>query len=336
MAQLFRQGDLGDQIVELQHMLHTYGYRCEITGEFDLQMVAWVLAFQQDNGLYPDGIVGPRTQQLLINTINYSGPGAMPASSAESRMPSGVGTSENPADVFTLPVPYLTQRDNRIKPAGRCNVTCAAMVATFFGWPAVLHSAAITKNDRVNTALGELAKRIPGSTNTPRKRRGEYFQLEDVLSWIMDNDYQADEAREKLAPWASKAIGNHNIHAMLAWLLTELGIPAKAKAMQYGEILQTISGKLEGNGVPLIISGQFTLSGHLVVGMGHINDHDLIVNDPWGDWMRKYRGSGAAVGAQRVYPYEPLQEVLYRGSSIRCIVPTKVTNVHEPQVGEVV
>lgn len=61
-----RFNDNGEQIVELQQRLSDLGYfNGEFSGVFDYPTEAAVMQFQRDNGLTPDGIVGPSTESAL-------------------------------------------------------------------------------------------------------------------------------------------------------------------------------------------------------------------------------------------------------------------------------
>ena len=57
-----RKGDKGDLVRELQERLNSFGYNCgTVDGIFGSKTLAAVKAFQQDNGLVPDGVVGMET-----------------------------------------------------------------------------------------------------------------------------------------------------------------------------------------------------------------------------------------------------------------------------------
>ena len=68
-----RFGDRGDSVVELQNILASLGYPVgPIDGVFGSMTLRAVQAFQRDNGLVADGIVGPITWKALLagNAIN--------------------------------------------------------------------------------------------------------------------------------------------------------------------------------------------------------------------------------------------------------------------------
>ena len=64
-----RRGDLGDAVKELQERLNELGYDCGMAdGIYGTKTVAAVKAFQQDNGLTPDGVCGQLTWAALERT----------------------------------------------------------------------------------------------------------------------------------------------------------------------------------------------------------------------------------------------------------------------------
>jgi peptidoglycan hydrolase-like protein with peptidoglycan-binding domain len=57
----------GEDIAEVQRILQMLGYYREgITGEYDSATEQAVMAFQRDFGLTPDGVVGPKTYEVLF------------------------------------------------------------------------------------------------------------------------------------------------------------------------------------------------------------------------------------------------------------------------------
>lgn len=62
-----RNGSTGSLVQLLQFVLSTnYGYSLEIDGVFGAQTRNAVVAFQKENGLAPDGVVGPNTWRTLL------------------------------------------------------------------------------------------------------------------------------------------------------------------------------------------------------------------------------------------------------------------------------
>ncbi len=63
---LIKTGSRGNFVMLLQFMLYQYGYETDIDGIFGSDTRAKTVAFQTNNGLSPDGIVGPLTWQTLL------------------------------------------------------------------------------------------------------------------------------------------------------------------------------------------------------------------------------------------------------------------------------
>ena len=62
---LYRLGDAGDAVRDIQGRLLALGYDVDITGELTLEAESAVRAFQSDRGLTADGVVGPETWRVL-------------------------------------------------------------------------------------------------------------------------------------------------------------------------------------------------------------------------------------------------------------------------------
>jgi exopolysaccharide biosynthesis protein len=62
---LLKKGSIGAEVKELQRLLNLKGYNVTIDGDFGKHTEGWVKAFQLNNGLVADGIVGNKTWQAL-------------------------------------------------------------------------------------------------------------------------------------------------------------------------------------------------------------------------------------------------------------------------------
>ena len=58
----------GQDVVAIQRALHRAGYRVGVDGHYGPQTEVAVAGFQRTKGLYPDGVVGPRTWNALVRT----------------------------------------------------------------------------------------------------------------------------------------------------------------------------------------------------------------------------------------------------------------------------
>lgn len=70
---ILRKGNSGSDVQNLQDLLNGLGYKCGTAdGIFGSKTQAAVKAFQQDNGLVPDGVVGMDTWSKLLDDVgNY-------------------------------------------------------------------------------------------------------------------------------------------------------------------------------------------------------------------------------------------------------------------------
>ncbi|MGB0664701.1 MAG: peptidoglycan-binding domain-containing protein [Pontibacterium sp.] len=67
---MLKKGEQGESVKDLQEMLTALGFRVgKIDGHFGSKTEAALLSFQQDYGLYCDGIAGPNTQAMLRQAL---------------------------------------------------------------------------------------------------------------------------------------------------------------------------------------------------------------------------------------------------------------------------
>lgn len=167
-------------------------------------------------------------------------------------------------------VPYFTQRDNSFKPNGTCNVTSLAMVLSYYG---------------IEPKEG---------------------QLEDELFQVLQGPEAEAHFRKTYPALAKQGFNPRNVHGMLVWLAERYGMKARfSMSAPWIEIHEWLR-----NDKPVIVSGNFTGSGHIVLAVGYTDSNDLIVHDPWGDWTKGYRGAGGKDGAFKVYPFELVNDTL--------------------------
>lgn len=171
---------------------------------------------------------------------------------------------QNHCEILELPnqinldVPHLSQRDNRYRPSGTCNVTSVAMVLKYFGVKA---------------------------------RTGER-QFEDELYL-------------EVSRW-----GRRHVHAHLSKLMNIYGIKNRFSTETSWDAVKRHLA--EGN--PVIVSGQFTSYGHIIVLRGY-DERGFWVNDPWGE---HFNGSGygyykATSGENLHYSYRKMNRASYGG-----------------------
>ena len=69
MSRLIRMGSRGNDVTELQRELNQYGYTVAVDGIFGKGTLAAVKAFQTDEGLVADGLVGKDTKRHLFDRL---------------------------------------------------------------------------------------------------------------------------------------------------------------------------------------------------------------------------------------------------------------------------
>lgn len=81
-------GQVSDRVLQAQYRLRSFGYVLDVDGQFGARTLKVVQTFQRQNGLLPDGVVGPKTQKALgcglapAVRLNPPAPASPPASSA--------------------------------------------------------------------------------------------------------------------------------------------------------------------------------------------------------------------------------------------------------------
>ncbi|HAG85695.1 MAG TPA: hypothetical protein DCL61_32300 [Cyanobacteria bacterium UBA12227] len=110
LAEIFRQGDSGVEVTEIQKRLQELNYfNRQPTGYFGQVTEDAVIRFQQDQGLAPDGIVGQSTKAALFNQtesrVRSESPVNRTVSLTTLPPPRPVGTLPPPRELGTLPPP---------------------------------------------------------------------------------------------------------------------------------------------------------------------------------------------------------------------------------------
>lgn len=164
--------------------------------------------------------------------------------------------------------PYYPQRDNEYHPGGTCNVTSLAMVLAY-------HGVVPTEAD----------------------------QLEDELFLRLQKPDAIAEFNRSYPGLKKMGYKPRHVHGMLGWLARRYGFSWSFSDKCSRPDLVNF-GKQVG---PMIISGRFTSSGHIITLVGMTLLNDLIVHDPWGDWNSGYR---ARDGKYRIYNREAMEDVL--------------------------
>ncbi len=169
--------------------------------------------------------------------------------------------------------PYYTQRNNRLKPYGACNVTSVIAALSAAGWP------------------------------VKRLATDEDGQPEDALMRFILSDGETLALWRKLDP-----IGRHDAnewHPVLAcgankFLRVRGLLSGKKDAIEFGENWEIRDiEKIIMDGGAFVASGVFTAEGkktigHVVAVVGFRTDEDgslthFVLDDSWGDYRTEYK-----------------------------------------------
>ena len=181
----------------------------------------------------------------------------------------GSGPREDPL-LALLNVPYFSQRDNVYAPNGTCNVTCLAMVLAHLGLA------------QADAAGGQLEDRLFARLQQP--------------------DAQAHF--HKRFAWAAQNYNPRNVHGMLAWLAAQYGAHDRfVRDASWGAVWTELDADR-----PVITTGAFTGSGHIVCIVGRTAVDHPVIHDPWGNYNTGYADRD---GAFVIYP--TIREVVTGG-----------------------
>ncbi len=168
-----------------------------------------------------------------------------------------------------LGVPYLSQRDNAHLPLSTCNVTALAM--------ALRHRGVVANS---------------GSK-----------QLEDELYECLHSDAGLGYYQEHSPDLHKKGVPPEEVFDNLIWVAQQRGVSCSfAENRAISEIEAEVRAAR-----PVLLSGHFVGSGHIVLLVGLCQSGDFIIHDPFGDWNDEYKGMD---GEARVYARERTLGVL--------------------------
>lgn len=90
-------GDRGDEVVEAQYILVSFGYGLKADGIYGVRTYKAVTKWQKANGLQVDGIIGPRTWESLLEAFEQTHGGVSPQGApAGSTQPPAPAPQETP------------------------------------------------------------------------------------------------------------------------------------------------------------------------------------------------------------------------------------------------
>jgi hypothetical protein len=94
---LLKKGSKGKSVEKLQQQLNDRGYPCDKDGDFGDKTLECVIKFQSENGLQPDGQVGPLTWEKLFEEI--------PPDEPSEKTIEVLKTIKNRTDIYHQPTP---------------------------------------------------------------------------------------------------------------------------------------------------------------------------------------------------------------------------------------
>ena len=197
--------------------------------------------------------------QFLASLLGLTGPGAYSLKRVTEKKESSAIPKEEIKDVITGNkesvlidgIEYNSQRDNRHRPSGSCNVTSLQMMVQKF-----------SKDHVTDDQLWEVC-----NSNETKK-------------WAL----------EKVGSWVSQYIKNdtlNQVHAVLAYSGNKFVNP-DYHILATSNLNEDRIKKSLDNGFPVLVGVKSTTSGHIVLIIGY-NKEGFIVNDPWGNWNVKYK-----------------------------------------------
>ena len=195
------------------------------------------------------------------------------------------------SDTFDLPVERFTQRDNKyIDPITKKNV---AGVSCFPTSIAMCETYIIEKVEGKDKAAVGCAPDM---------------QLEDYINAMADDPISQKWLKEnvsKLGQWIT-GVPHRTLYDLEAFnanrLMNPLGYKASFQILKYEQICD----KLEETKLPMVIGGNFSsicaVQGHMLCcrGFNKIGSPEFILNDPYGNALKKYVDDNGGDGAR--YP----------------------------------
>lgn len=181
---------------------------------------------------------------------------------------------EHSKELKNLNIPYNSQRDNKFAPKSSCNVTCLQMT--------LANSYSITDDEiyllcQTKEVHQQVEKRYRNDYNKWIKSYIDSGRSTEVLVILQEASHQILQSDRYSKVTFSM---NHNL------ILSEID-----------------------KGYPVIICGNFT-GGHFVVIKGYdMKSNSYIVNDPWGDWNKKYKDFN---GENKYYSFQKVWRIMYK------------------------
>lgn len=175
-----------------------------------------------------------------------------------------------------------------------------------------VHSASLTSGQIINLPGPAFGPRATGSQQGDVLLKVPYLSQRDnkyypggtcnVTSYAMALTYLGvrprdpkNQLEDELSQYMLKHGKDRHNHADLVWVAREYGAQARfGMNRTWAQIREEIRA-----GRPVVVSGKFTQSGHIIAIIG-LHGDDFIVHDPWGNAMTGYKSHN---GRQVLYPF---------------------------------
>ena len=137
-----------------------------------------------------------------------------------------------------------------------------------------------------------------------------YYKITDDELWILCNSDEILNIVKNKYPkdwsWIKKFFDSKRSNEVLV-VLEEVAIKLLGKEYVYldwNTSIDEIKKEID-LGYSVTILTKLTAAGHFITVRGYNDDKKcLIVNDPWGDWNKNYRGEGGLDGNSKEYSYD--------------------------------
>lgn len=192
IARELRRGASGDDVRELQRLLGTHGFPVQMGGQFDAPTEAAVRAFQAEQEIGIDGIVGPITLgRLLLDPAPQASPA--PDASPASPAPAVDAMDNTPRP----PASVTGQTPSALPPAFPASSPAApAPAATSLGAPGIRQTSGGAVRVREDTTALALSAQSPEHAQLVEDMRGQGFfpvRMADGSHLFMSNPSYAPD-----------------------------------------------------------------------------------------------------------------------------------------------
>lgn len=183
-------------------------------------------------------------------------------------------------------------------------------------WRTTYHSSGLTGADFQRPQPNDIVLEVPYFSQRDNERSPGGTCNVTSYSMVLDyyhaprkavKDKQWEQREDELEAFIQANGKVRHSHEALAWAGRQYGLDCRfGMNRTWDEIRAEIRA-----GRPVIVSGQFTKSGHIIVIIG-LRGNDFIVNDPWGNALTGYKNRN---GAGLVYDFDYMERTVKDGKN---------------------